>query len=246
MASGIGSSILKKLLPVLVGMLISGMLGRKSSKAAPAESPRPQKQSRPWPAGAISGISCSRLSDAASRSRPARHQLLPSKCQRQAVSHCQSRADHFLERARAEQPFPSGDLLGQLLRELGKAIQEGRVKPIVVEMPIPGGQPMPSAPPRSGEGAPNPRWSGRPAPNDEMLPGPKMPTGGQPSGGDILGNILRELLGGASASGSRLTQASGFGSAVFGDRFEPGQDIDPRDVDDIQRLFDQFSNGQRG
>src|SRR5262245_9072371 len=29
--SGIGSAILKKLLPVLVGMLISGMLGRKSS-----------------------------------------------------------------------------------------------------------------------------------------------------------------------------------------------------------------------
>ncbi len=247
MASGIGSSILKKLLPVLVGMLISGMLGRKSSKAAPAETPAPAETVPPMAGG---GDLWDILQQAFRRGLAQPSGTSPTPPQQMPAPSGQPLPIPGGPFPRAgeggEQPFPSGDLLGQLLRELGKAIQEGRVKPIVVEMPIPGGQPMPSAPPRSGEGAPNPRWSGRPAPNDEMLPGPKMPTGGQPSGGDILGNILRELLGGASASGSRLTQASGFGSAVFGDRFEPGQDIDPRDVDDIQRLFDQFSNGQRG
>src|SRR5690349_6099747 len=37
--SGITSGILKKLLPVVVGMLISGMLGRKSSSASPPSAP---------------------------------------------------------------------------------------------------------------------------------------------------------------------------------------------------------------
>jgi hypothetical protein len=241
-ASGIGSTILKKLLPVLVGMLISGMLGRKSSKAAPAELP-PPPETTATPAGG--GDLWEILQQAFRRSLSQQSDASPPPAQIPAPGGqpLPIPGGPFPRAGEAgEAPFPSGDLLGQLLRELGKAIQEGRVKPVVVEMPFPGGQ-IPSAP---GEDAPNPRRSGTPTPNDEILPGPKMPAGGQPSGGDILGNILRELLGGASAPGSRLTQASGFGSAVFGDRFEAGPDVDPKDVDDIERLLDQFSGGRRG
>ena len=43
----------------------------------------------------------------------------------------------------------------------------------------------------------------------------------------------------------RVPQASGLGSAVFGDRFETGRDIDQRHLDDIQSMFDQFFGDRR-
>ena len=42
-----------------------------------------------------------------------------------------------------------------------------------------------------------------------------------------------------------MPQASGLGSAVFGDRFEPGRDIDQKHLDDIQSMFDQFFGDRR-
>ena len=85
-------------------------------------------------------------------------------------------------------------MFGQILTELGKAIQDGRLKPVVigpVEIPIPG---------QAG-----PAGGGQPQ---------------QAPGGDILGQILRDILSGAGGQVQVPRQAlmNGAGVAVFGDR----------------------------
>ena len=139
---------------------------------------------------------------------------------------------------------PGGDLLGQILREFEKGIREGRIKPVIigggpVQMPMPGGQAGPSP---SG---PNP---------------PQMP------GGDVLGQVLRDIFGGAIGGPAQIPQGrqgqspqlkdlsemsrqlgvmSGVGAAVFGDRFEVGRDIEQGHVDNIQGVFDRYFGAQR-
>jgi hypothetical protein len=136
-------------------------------------------------------------------------------------------------------------LLGYVLRELEKGIREGRIKPVVigggpVQIPIPGGQggPMPSGP-----------------------DAPQMP------GGDIFGQILRDLLGGAVAGGGvqmpqgrqgpspeikdlsdlsrKLGLMGGAGAALFGDQLEHGQDVEQSHLDNIQSVLDRFLGAQR-
>ncbi len=242
--SGIGSAILKKLLPIVAGMLISGMFGRKSSEAAPSGAPSGApatgggglweileqvfRQGTPGPSGTPSAPP-QQVPAPGGQPLPIPGGPFPGPTDT------------------GGQAAPGGDLLVMILRELQKAIQEGRLKPVVVQVPMPGGQtwPMPSdSPIPGGDGIPVPKPSAGPTPGGEILPGPKMPTGPQAPGGDIFGNILRDLLGGAPGAGSRLSQA-GLGSAVFGDRFEPGRDIDPRDLDDIQSMLDQLYGGRR-
>jgi hypothetical protein len=113
---------------------------------------------------------------------------------------------------------PGGDVLGQILRELEKAIREGRVKPVVVgpyEIDIPG------------------------------ISKPGDPGQTQTPGGDILGQILREMLGGKGGKLQLPGQASGLGSAVFGDRIETGRDIDQSQIDSLQEVFDRFLGTQQ-
>ena len=43
----------------------------------------------------------------------------------------------------------------------------------------------------------------------------------------------------------QLGVMSGVGTAVFGDRFEVGRDIEQGHVDDIQGLFDRYFGAQR-
>ncbi len=74
------------------------------------------------------------------------------------------------------QPVPGGDLLGHILREFEKGIREGRIKPVIIgrgpsEVPMPGGR-------------------SRPAPADPGQP--------QVPGGDIFGQILRDIFGGGA------------------------------------------------
>jgi hypothetical protein len=112
---------------------------------------------------------------------------------------------------------PGGDLLGHILRELEKGIREGRVKPVIVgpyEIDLGGGQKGPSA--------------------------PGQPQAPQAPGGDILGQILREMLGGKGQA-----QPAGLGSSVFGDRFEPGRDVDQSEIDSLQDVFDRFLGPRR-
>ncbi len=241
--SGIGSAILQKLLPVLVGMLISGMFGRKSSEAAPSGAPSGA------PAGSGGGLwdileQVFRRGTAKSSGTPS---APPQQVPAPGGQPLPIPGGPFPAPSdTGGQAAPGSDLLVVILRELQKAIQEGRLKPVVVQVPMPGGQtwPMPSdSPIPGGDSLPVPNPSAGPAPSGEILPGPRMPTGSQPPGGDILGNILRDLLGGAG--GLRVPQASGLGSAVFGDRFETGRDIDQRHLDDIQSMFDQFFGDRR-
>ena len=144
------------------------------------------------------------------------------------------------------QAGPGGDLLGTIMREVLKGIQNGTIKPVIIggggpiQIPMPGGQ--------DGSGAP------------------------QIPGGDIFGKILRDVLGGALGGGgaqmpqgggaqipqmpqggqptpppmkdlSDLTKQlgvmGGAGAAVFGDRIEHGQDVDQGHLDNIRRVLDR-------
>ncbi len=137
-----------------------------------------------------------------------------------------------------EQPVPGGDLLGHILREFEKGIREGRIRPVIIgrgpsEVPMPGGQ-------------------SRPAPADPGQP--------QVPGGDIFGQILRDIFGGGAGGPVQMPPErqrpspgmkelsdlsrgagvmSGAGAAVFGDWFEPGRKVEQRHLDNIQRVFDQ-------
>ena len=95
---------------------------------------------------------------------------------------------------------------------------------------------------------------------------PQMPN--QVPGGDIFGQILRDVLGGAIGGGGgvqmpqgqqapsppmkdlsdlskQLNRMGGAGAALFGDQFEHGQDVDQDHLDNIQGVFDRFFGTQR-
>jgi hypothetical protein len=144
--------------------------------------------------------------------------------------------------------MPGGDVLGTILSEVAKGIQNGTIKPVIIggggpiQLPMPGGQ----AP--AGPGAPQ-----------------------QVPGGDIFGEILRNVLGGALGGGgapmpqgggaqmpqsppppmkdlSDLTKQLGImggaGAAVFGDQFEHGQNVEQSRLDNIQGMLDRSSGTQ--
>jgi hypothetical protein len=108
-------------------------------------------------------------------------------------------------------------VFGQILTELGKAIRDGRLKPVVIGRPI-----------------------------EIPVPGQAGPaSGGQPQqvpGGDVLGQILRDILSGAGGQVQvpRQTLMSGAGAAVFGDRLETGRDIEQSQLDSFRQVFNRF------
>ena len=104
------------------------------------------------------------------------------------------------------------------MREFAKAIEEGRLKPMVV------------------------------GPNEIDIPGQiKSPGSAQPQtpGGDIFGQILRDLLGGKGGQTQPAGLTNGVGSAVFGDRIEAGQRIEQDQLDSLQEVFERFSGAAR-
>jgi hypothetical protein len=242
--SGVSSGILKKLLPVLAGIVISGLMRSGSSgKPAAPQSPPP---SGGGALGDILGQIFGRGMPGApaGRSSPTPLPPLPQSSPRPSAPPPSS----FPPSAPGETSGaggPEGDLLGHVLRELEKGIREGRIKPVVIgggpiQIPVPGG-PMPSQP-----------------------DAPQMP--GQP-GGDILGQILRDVFGGAIGSGGPLQMPQGrsasppakdlsdlskqlglmggAGAALFGGRLDHGQDVDRSHLDNIQSVFDRFLSAQR-
>lgn len=229
--SGVTSAILKKLLPVIVGMIISGLMRSGSGRAAPqapapapapdqggglidilrqifqqggAETggqPRSGSGSTPWGIPPIGDILGEPKKDVANTPQPVPQ--TPRQSERPAPIPTDS----------GDGTVPGGDVLGQILRELEKGIREGRVKPVIVgpyEIDIPG---------TSKPGAPGQT---------------------QTPGGDIFGQILREMLGGKGGKLQLPGQTSGLGSAVFGDRIETGRDIDQSQIDSLQEVFDRF------
>ena len=227
--SGVSSDILKKMLPVLAGVVLSGLMRSSSSgKSASPELPTPSGGSLGDILGQIFGRGMSGLPGASAgpgqKSPPPASQPPPVP------------ADA------GGQPGPEGDILGSILREFEKGIREGRIKPVIigggpVQIPMPGGQqgPMPSGP--TTPGAP----------------------------GDIFGQILRDILGGAvgpaqmpqgrqgsspqlkdlSDLSKKLGVMGGAGAAVFGDHFEPGREVEKKHLDNIQNVFDRFFGVQR-
>jgi hypothetical protein len=225
--SGVTSAILKKLLPVIAGMIISGLMRSGSGRAAPQAPQVPQDQggglidilrqifrqgpqqpetadqpgSSPWgipPIGDILGADRGGTDTPRSTPTPQR----PAPREQPAPIPTDSGGD----------VVPGGDVLGQILRELEKGIREGRIKPVIV------------------------------GPYEINIPGQAGPAG-QPQqmpGGDILGQILRDMLGGKAGQVQLPGQASGLGTALFGDRIETGRDVEKSQIDTIQEVLDRF------
>jgi hypothetical protein len=178
--SGVGASILKKMLPVIAGILISGLIG-KSGKAAAPQGPSTSSGA----GGGLGDI----LGQIFGRGLPEPSGESPSPRQVPAPS---GRPIPLPTNPGTNQ-VPGGDLLSQILLELQKGIQEGRIKPVIIgggptQIPIPGG--------RGGVEIPIPG-------------GQAGPTGPQIPGGDILGEILRDILGGGAGGPVRVPQRPG-------------------------------------
>ena len=250
--SGVSSAVLKKLLPVLAGILISGLMKGSSGQAAPSAPP-----SSPGPGGGLGDI----LGQIFGRGAPGSQGSAPTPAPsspapptspgqggglgdilgqifgREAPGSAGSPASPG-QAAPAPTGAPGGDLLGQILREFEKGIREGRIKPVII-----GGGPIQI--PMPGQPGPTPG-----APDQQQFPG-----------GDILGQILRDLLGGPAGGQPRqgppvdmkdlsdkskgLGLMDGVGAAVFGDRLDPGRDVAQSQIDDFQQVFDRFLGTQR-
>ena len=218
--SGVASSILKSILPVIAGIIISGLMRGGSGQAAPSAPPIADAGG-----GGLGDI----LGQIFGRGTPS------SQGQQAPMP----RGQPFpVPTETGGQPVPGGDLLGHILREFEKGIREGRIKPVII-----GGGPFEIPMPR-GQSGPAPAGPGQP----------------QVPGGDIFGQILRDIFGGGAGGPVQMPPErqrpspgmkdlsdlsrgagvmSGAGAAVFGDWFEPGREVEQRHLDNIQRVFDQ-------
>jgi hypothetical protein len=223
--SGISSTILKKLLPVLAGIIISSLMKSGPGKAAPAPS---APQTSPEPGGGLGDIlrqifrqgvpeTAGPATSPAPQTAPKqdgslRDKLGPGPGYQIPTGGQQSPVPTDT----GGQAVPGGDILAQIMREFAKAIEEGRLKPVVV------------------------------GPVEIGIPGQAGPAGQtQTPMGDIFGQILRDLLSGKSGQLKPATLADGMGSAVFGDRLELGHRIKQDQLDSVQELLDRFGAAQR-
>jgi hypothetical protein len=250
--SGVSSGILKKLLPVLAGILISGLMKGGSGQAAP---------SAPSPSSGQGGGLGDILGQIFGRGAPGSPGSAPTPAPSSPAPPTSPGQDGGLgdilgqifgreapgsagsppssgQAAPAPTGAPGGDLLGQILREFEKGIREGRIKPVII-----GGGPVQIPMP------------GQPGPTPGGQAQPQFP------GGDIFGQILRDLLGGAAGGQPRqgppvdmkdlsdkskgLGLMDGVGAAVFGDRLDAGQDVAQNQLDSFQQVLDRFLGTQR-
>jgi hypothetical protein len=233
--SGVSPDILKKLLPVLAGIVVSGMMGSKSGQAAPQGAPPTA------PGGGGLGDILGQIFGRGAPSGGAPQTMPP-----QIPTPSRQSAPVPTSPGEEAGPGPGGDLLGYVLRELQKGIQEGRIKPVIIEggpiqIPMPGGQGGPVQSP-----APGPQ--GGPAPS-----GPSVP------GGDIFGQILRDIFGQAGGGAgpspqprvpspqmkdlSDLSKQLGVahvGQALFGDHLEAGREVGREHAQKIENIFDRY------
>jgi hypothetical protein len=248
--SGVTGSILKKMLPVIAGIIISGLMGGRGHGAPKGSPASPTGGGLGDILGQIFGRNLP--GGAPAPQAPAPQFPMPSPGGGQMT------------------PIPidpsQGDVLGQIMRELEKGLREGRIKPVIIDggqITLPGGQggpfpfPMPGGQPEQAP-MPMPERRQAPAPSPQQMP--------QSPGGDILGQILRDLLGGGgpgrapqqrgpqapspqmkdlSDLSKQLGVMGGAGQAVFGDRFEVGRDVQREHLESIQSVFDRFFGPQQ-
>jgi len=260
--SGVGGAILEKILPVLVGMILSGLMRGGSGQAEPApRQPMPPQPMPRQPAPEQSGPGGGGIFDIFREifqqggSSPAPYQPgqgpvppigdildsigdgrrapsepaapkfpIPDVTSEVPDSNTQSQPIPRPPASGGDQTYPGGqaapggDIFAQILKELGKAVQEGRVKPVIVG---PGGSRPGHAAPGGGQAQP------------------------QSQGGGIFGDILKEVLGGALGQGGAGRQslagpASGAGALVFGEALEHGTSITEQDTKSLQEIFDRL------
>ena len=264
--SGVSSSVLEKLLPALTGIVLSGLLRSGSSESAPVAGA--QGALSPFGAGGglgdILGQVFGRVLTGGATPVPSPSsggagplgdilgQIFGRGGPGGATAGPAPEAPNWPSPTPADtggQAGPGGDLLGTILREVLKGIQNGTIKPVIiggggpVQIPIPGGQ--------DGSGAP-------------QIPGGDI-------FGKILRDVLGGALGGGGGGGSvqlpqgggvptpiptqaptppmkdlsdltkQLGVMGGAGAAVFGDRFEHGQDVDQSHLNNIQGILDRSS-----
>jgi hypothetical protein len=219
--SGISSAILKKLLPVIAGLLISGLMRSGSGQATPSA-----PQTSPEPGGGLGDILRQIFRQGSPESGESTPNPAPSTSSKQDgnIGTKIGPGSGYRIPVPGNQPSPvptdaggqgepGGDVLAQIMRELAKAIEEGRLKPIVVgpfEIDVPG----------------------------QAGPGGSGQT--QAPMGDIFGQILRDLFGGKGGQTQPAALMDGVGSAVFGGRLEVGPDVEQSQLDSFQQVFDQF------
>ncbi len=219
--SGVDAGILKKMLPALAGIVLSGLM-RSRSSASPVPAPAAPAPS----SGDMGGLGdiLGQIFGRGATASPAPQVPAPAPTDA------------------GGQTAPGGDLLGALLRELMKGIQDGRIKPVVIgggpiQVPLPGGQ------------------------------APSGPDASQIPGGDVFGKILRDVLGGALGTGAAQTPQGGqppappmkdlsdltkqlgvmggAGAAVFGEKLEHGLDVEPSLIDSIQSVLERSRGAER-
>jgi hypothetical protein len=231
--SGVSSAILKKLLPILAGLVISGLMRSRSGQAAPSV-----PQSSPDQGGGLIDILRQIFGQGAAGSAGPTASPAPSGSPTSSTDGGSlgdklgpgpnyrvptSDQPSQIPTDAGGQAIPGGDVFGQILTELGKAIQDGRLKPVVIGGPI-----------------------------EIPMPGQTGPaSGGQPQqvpGGDVLGQILRDILSGAGDQVQMPKQAlmNGAGAAVFGNRLEVGRDVKQSQLDSFQQVFNRFLGAPGG
>ena len=229
--SGVSSDILKKMLPVLAGVLVSGLMRSRSTGMSTAPS---SPDASGGNLGDILGQIFKRGMPGSATAPAAPGQQSPPPGNQPAP----------LPPGAGEQSAPDGDLLGPILRELEKGIREGRIKPVIIgggplQIPIPGGQQGPSS---SGSDAPQmPGGDIFGKILRDILGGaagsPAQMPQGRPGGSPQLKDL--------SDLSRQLGVMGGAGAAVFGDHFEAGQDVEQSHVDNIQNVFDRFFGTQK-
>ena len=227
--SGVDSSILKKMLPVLAGILISGLMRGGSGGAA--QSGPPTSPGAGGGLGDILGQIFGREGPGSSGAPPSPGRQIPLPADQPSPGPTEA----------GGQPTPGGDLLGHVLREFEKGIREGRIKPVIIGGPVqmPGG---PTGPAPSGSG-------------ESQVPGGDVL--GQILR-DIFGGAIgdpAQLPRGRQGPSPQMKDLSdltkqlgvmgGAGAAVFGDQLEPGRDIEQSHLDDIRSVFERFPGARR-
>ncbi len=249
--SGVTGAILKKMLPVIAGIIISGLMGGARAECAEgfarvADGRRARRHSGPDFRTQHAG----RRRNAAELRRrnfprlPRRADDADADRSERRATICSARSCASSRRACARAGSSrSSSMAGRSHCRAGRAAR--------FQFPMPGGQREPAPMPMPER------------PGSSPQPGPQMP------GGDILGQILRDLLGGGGGPGrapqqrgpsqrgpspemkdlsdlsKQLGVMGGVGSAVFGDRFEVGRDVDQEHLESIQSVFDRFFGTQR-
>jgi hypothetical protein len=272
--SGVSSSILEKMLPALTGIAVSGLMRSGSSATAPLSGAQAALSPFGGGGGLgdILGQVFGRVLTGGATPSPAPSsggagplgdilgQIFGQGAGPGGATAPSPQGSPFPSPAGAGgQAAPGGDLLGMILREVLKGIQNGSIKPVIIggggpiQIPTPGG---PGG--QDGSGAPQipggdifgkilrdvlggALGGGAPGGGSAQMPGGGAQTPQMPQAPT---QAPRGPMGDLSDLTRQLGVMGGAGAAVFGDRFEHGQNVDQSHLDNIQGILDRSSSAQ--